>query len=69
MLGGFVILWQQSPQSQWFHSELKAWVHFIPLNHDLSDIFEKIDWLRNHEDEAERISQNAIRFSKHHFDN
>jgi len=46
LLGGFVILWQASPQHQWFHDELVPWVHYVPIKHDLSNLLDMIDWLR-----------------------
>jgi len=41
---------------QWFYDELVPWEHYVPVAHDLSDLFEKIDWLREHDDEARKIS-------------
>jgi len=67
MLGGFVILRQESPQHQWFYSEMKPWVHYVPVAHDLSDLFETIDWLRANEDKAKEISDNAIAFAEYRF--
>ena len=67
MLGGFVILWQESPMHQWFYDELIPWEHYVPVAHDLSDLLEKIDWLREHDDEARRISEKAKIFAQYYF--
>ena len=39
---GSVILKQQSPYHVLFGHSLVQWVHYVPLNSDLSDIIEKI---------------------------
>jgi len=67
MLGGFVMLRQESPQHQWFYSELKPWKHYVPIAHDLSDLLEKIKWLREHDDEAHKIAQNGQDFAHYYF--
>ena len=66
-LGGFVILFQDTPQHQWFYHEWKPWVHYVPVKHDLSDLFERIEWLRANDDKAHEISVNAIKFAQFHF--
>ena len=38
---------------------LVAFEHFVPLAADLSDLEEKLLWLRDRDDEAERLSRNA----------
>ena len=36
---------------------LQPWVHYIPLNQDLSDVEEKMQWVMDHDDEARRIAE------------
>lgn len=52
MLGGFVIIKQESPVVQWFYEDMKPYVHYVPVAHDLSDILKVIDWLRAHDAKA-----------------
>jgi hypothetical protein len=42
---------------QWYYNKLKSWEHFIPVRADMSDLVEKIDWCRAHDDECARIAR------------
>ena len=42
--------------SQWYYDSLKPWVHFIPIQSDMSDLAEKIAWCREHDQECQRIA-------------
>jgi len=46
---------------------MEPWVHYVPVAHDLSDLFEIIDWLRENDDKAKKISENAIAFAEYQF--
>ena len=35
---------------------LEPWVHYVPLNKDLSDVEEKMQWVIDHDEEARRIA-------------
>jgi spore maturation protein CgeB len=48
----------------WFKRYLKPMVHYVPIQYDLSDLAEKITWLVEHDDEAKKIADNAMAFSK-----
>lgn len=64
MLSNSVLVKQESEKIQWYYSALKPYIHYVPLKHDLSDIFEQIDWMKNHDLELQKISQNAQSFAK-----
>ena len=51
----------------WFQSYIIPNVHYIPVKWDLSDLHEKIDWVKNNDKEAEQISINAREFAITHF--
>jgi Glycosyl transferase family 90 len=53
------ILKQSSPNLQWFYGLLKPYVHYIPLQHDLSDLHEKIAWSKKHDKKVQKIIDNA----------
>ncbi len=53
------ILKQSSPNLQWFYGLLKPYVHYIPLQNDLSDLPEKILWSKDHDKEVRKIISNA----------
>ncbi|KAL7549153.1 hypothetical protein ACHAWF_012418 [Thalassiosira exigua] len=40
----------------WMEELLKPWVHYVPLNPSLNDTEEKMQWVLNHEKEAQMIS-------------
>ena len=58
-----VILKQQSDNTQWYYRALVPCVHYIPLNHALDDLIEKVQWAISHDDDAKTISLNAQRFA------
>lgn len=35
-----------------FYKQLQPWVHYIPFEADLSDLLEKIQWARDHDEEV-----------------
>jgi hypothetical protein len=53
------------PQNRyWFQSHLKPMVNYVPIQYDLSDLKEKIDWLVANDAEAKMIAQNALELSR-----
>ena len=38
---------------------MKPWVHYIPLEEDLSDVREKIQWARDNDEKVQEIVKNA----------
>jgi hypothetical protein len=55
---GCCVLKVGSPEnwSQWYYDREKPWVHFIPIQSDLSDLAEKIAWCREHDRECQQIA-------------
>lgn len=47
---------------QWFYKFLKPWIHFVPVNSNLSDLNEKLEYLRKNEDIGRKIAQNSEEF-------
>lgn len=43
-------------------SMLEPWVHYIPLQSDLSDVEEKILWMKDNDDAARKISERSTLF-------
>ena len=53
--------------SDWFlnfSTLLKAWVHYVPVSHDLLDLYDKLEYARSHDDHMRWIVQNAIGFKR-----
>lgn len=67
MIGGAVPLRPESEFKQWFHGDIKPYVHYVPIKDDLSDLVEQIEWLRQNDDKAREIQENGLAFAKKHF--
>jgi hypothetical protein len=48
-----------SRSRQWYYDKLKPWINFVPVAADLSDLVDKIDWLRTHDDAARAIGEHG----------
>ena len=53
-----------TPTKDYIHDYIKPWVHYIPVQSDLSDLLEKLDWAESHPKEAQSISENATQLIK-----
>lgn len=67
-----VILKQESDFIQYFetdlyHESIKEWIHYIPIKRDFSDLIEKIEWLKNNDEEGKKISDNAYNYATKYF--
>jgi FkbM family methyltransferase len=51
----------------WFSHLIVPYVHYIPVNYDLSNLIEQIEWVKNNDDQAKIIANNASQFSKIYF--
>lgn len=52
---------------EYFHDDLIPYVHYIPVKMDLSDLIEKVHWVRNNKEAGEQIAVNAYRFASLNF--
>ena len=53
LLGGdSLVLKQDSDYYEHFYKDLVPFTHYVPFKHDLSDLLEKIQWARDHDDEV-----------------
>ena len=48
----------------WFRKYLIPMVHYVPINYDLSDLKEKIEWLVANDDKAKEIATHAMEFAR-----
>lgn len=62
LLSNSLVFKQSSGAQQWFEAALIPYVHYIPVNHDLSDLVEKILWAQEHDEAAKRVAINARSF-------
>eukprot|EP01040_Poterioochromonas_malhamensis_P006298 gene6298-6777_t len=61
---GAVVLLQQSEFNYHFSARLKPWVHYVPISYSTADVVSKIEWLKAHDDMAQRIAANARNFGR-----
>jgi len=52
---------------EWFYYAIKPKVHYYPINANLSDLLEAVDYLEAHQDEAQRIIAAANNISAEFF--
>ncbi|CAI9620176.1 unnamed protein product, partial [Staurois parvus] len=64
LAGNSVILKQDSIYYEHFYSELQPWKHYVPFRKDLSDLLEKIKWVKDHDIEAKKIAQAGQEFAR-----
>ncbi|KAL7447989.1 hypothetical protein ACHAWC_000255, partial [Mediolabrus comicus] len=53
-----------TPTKDYIHDYIKPWVHYVPVQSDLTDLLEKLEWAESHPKEAKRISDNATELIK-----
>lgn len=58
--GSVPILVSHPDNDFWFKSYLKPMVNYVPIEYDLSDLIEKLEWLVTHDAEAKAIAQRAL---------
>jgi hypothetical protein len=63
LLMGSCVLKVESDWTQWYYDSLRAWVHYVPIAPDLSDLSEKVDWCLTNESACEVIAANGKRFA------
>lgn len=54
-----VILKNMTDSILWFYGTIKPYEHYIPVEENLSDLFTQLEWAKNHDEECQRISENA----------
>ena len=64
MFSNSILLKQETHKVEWFYSAIKPYIHYIPVNERLTDIFSQYNWLKNNDKEIKKISQAAHNFVK-----
>ena len=60
LLSNSVVLMPRPTYTSWAMEEmLEPWMHYIPLNDNLTDVEEKVQWMIQHGAEAKRIARRA----------
>jgi hypothetical protein len=57
LLSNSVVIMRPPTVTSWAMEELlEPWVHFIPLDSDLADVEEKVQWVLDHDEESRQIA-------------
>lgn len=60
---GSLILRVESEYTSWLDAYLRPWLHFIPVNADLSNLLEIIEWCRDNDTQCSTIARTAMNFA------
>jgi hypothetical protein len=65
LLSGSVVLKVESLGGfkQWYYDRLTPWEHYVPINADLFDLQDKLNWLRDNDARACQIAYQARQFA------
>uniref|UniRef100_A0A8C5FMA5 Protein O-glucosyltransferase 2 n=1 Tax=Gadus morhua TaxID=8049 RepID=A0A8C5FMA5_GADMO len=64
LAGDSVVMKLDSGYYEHFYNELKPWTHYIPVRADLGDLLEKIQWAKDHDQEARDIGVAGQQFAR-----
>jgi len=67
LLSNSCVLRQDALSREWYESKLEQWVHFVPVKFDFSDLFEKIRWAKENDNECGQIARRGREFALEHF--
>lgn len=60
-----LVLMNKPEYTSWLlECELKPWVHYVPLNFDFTDLFDKLMWCEANQSKCKKIVKNANEFMK-----
>ena len=52
LAGDSVVLKQESPYYEHFYRDIQAGSHYVEFKRDLSDLLDKIQWVKDHDEEV-----------------
>ncbi|KAM6447311.1 protein O-glucosyltransferase 2 isoform 2-T5 [Liasis olivaceus] len=64
LAGNSLVLKQDSIYYEHFYNELQPWTHYVPFKNDLSDLMEKLQWAKDHDEEAKNIAKAGQEFAR-----
>jgi len=66
LLSNSLMLKQVTDNRQWFYNGIQPYVHYVPIQENLSDLFEKIEWCKSNDLLARKIAENGTEFALKH---
>ncbi len=64
LISDSLVFKQDSIYYEHFYSDLRQWVHYIPVKRDLSDLIGKLTWTLDHDNEAQNIAQKGQYYAR-----
>ena len=61
-LGSNSVVFYNGIFTVWFSRLIKPFVHYVPFKADFSDLTEKLEYAKNHDEEMKKIAENAKKF-------
>ena len=61
-LGSNSVVFYNGIFTVWFSKLIKPFVHYVPFKADFSDLTEKLEYAKNHDEEMKKIAENARKF-------
>jgi hypothetical protein len=68
MFANSVAMLVESSYEPLYQQSFIPWYHFVPVKKDLSDLLSSIEWLRQNDEEAQKIARNGNSLYKQLFD-
>ena len=66
MVASNSLIFKASLAREPFENWLKPYEHFIPVEMDLSDLGDKVEWAIQNDEEARKIAENGSKFVRNH---
>lgn len=63
MLSNSALLKQETDNMEWFYPAMVPYIHYVPINTELTNIFSQLEWIKTHDEELKQISKNATDFA------
>lgn len=64
LFSGSTVLKTESHLKEWYYAGLKPFIHYLPIDSSIRDLKEKIQWLRDNDEIAKNIAENAKLFAE-----
>lgn len=61
-----VVLMQERPWREWFFADIEPFRHYVPVARNMSDLLERIEWLRANPKMESEIAAEAQEFARTH---
>jgi hypothetical protein len=60
-----VLFHHETPTKDWFYDLMEPWVHYIPVNTDLSNLREQYDWAEANPDKVKKIAEESTKLAEY----